>query len=70
MADPALPNVGPQVRELIEAAGITGNVDQITEILATGIRLGQDGTDRLDLKITAAFGTPAARCCTTESCSP
>ncbi len=54
MADTALPNVGPHIRELIGAAGITGNVDQITEILATGIRLGQDGTDRLDLKIASA----------------
>ena len=54
MADTSLPNVGPQIRELLAAAGITGNVDQIAEILSTGIRLGQDGTDRLDLKIASA----------------
>ncbi len=44
--------VADQIRELLEVAGITGNVDQIIQILATGVRLGQDGTDRLDLKIT------------------
>ena len=62
MTDPTLPDpapttsvdVGLQIRELLEAAEITINVDQITEILGTGIRLGQDGTDRLDLKITSA----------------
>src|SRR6478736_9717474 len=40
---------------LVEEIAPTANADQITEILATGIRLGaDDDVDRLDLKITNA----------------
>jgi len=42
------------LRATIDAAGITENVDLIARILATGIGLGLDGSDRLDLKITTA----------------
>ncbi|MBA3282367.1 MAG: TIGR00730 family Rossman fold protein [Acidimicrobiia bacterium] len=62
MTDPTVPDATPPpkpdvdggIRALLEAAGIKGNLDQISQILATGVRLGQDGTDRLDLKITNA----------------
>ena len=40
--------------ELVGQIAPDANVDLITEILATGIRLGLDDTDRLDLKITNA----------------
>ncbi len=58
--DPAVPAPPPEVdvdgavRRLIAEAGIEANRDQIGEILTTGVQLGQDGTDRLDLKITSA----------------
>lgn len=42
------------IRRLIADAGITDDVDLIARILATGIGLGMDATDRLDLKITSA----------------
>lgn len=62
MTDPTVPDLAPtpdagledRIRDLVVAAGISGNVDQISQILGTGVRLGQDGTDRLDLKITNA----------------
>ncbi|MCU1455520.1 MAG: Rossman fold protein family [Acidimicrobiales bacterium] len=43
-----------QVAELVEAIAPVANADQIFEILAAGVRLGRDATDRLDLKITSA----------------
>lgn len=54
--DPGLvpPTVTDQLRATIAAAGITANDDLIARILATGVGLGLDGTDRLDLKITTA----------------
>ena len=42
------------IRALIAEAGITDDVDQIYELLATGIGLGEDHTSRLDLKIAAS----------------
>ncbi|MEO6629821.1 MAG: TIGR00730 family Rossman fold protein [Aquihabitans sp.] len=39
---------------LVAAAGIDDDRDQVRQILASGVGLGQDGTDRLDLKITNA----------------
>jgi len=42
------------LRALIEEAGITADVDLVARILATGVGLGMDRTDRLDLKITSA----------------
>ncbi len=42
------------VDALVATAGVTANVDQIRQILATGVLLGQDRTDRLDLKIARA----------------
>ncbi|MFT4137337.1 TIGR00730 family Rossman fold protein [Microbacterium sp.] len=46
--------VTDDLRTLIAAAGITQNQDLVARILATGVGLGLDGTDRLDLKITSA----------------
>lgn len=46
--------VTDDLRTLIADAGITSDQDLIARILATGIGLGLDPTDRLDLKITAA----------------
>src|SRR4051794_38684889 len=40
--------------ELVEQIAPVANADQVAEILATGIRLGLDDVDRLDLKITNA----------------
>ncbi|MCU1498723.1 MAG: Rossman fold protein family [Acidimicrobiales bacterium] len=62
MTDPGAPATEPthdraideRVRALVDASGIEANRDQISEIVATGVRLGQDGTDRLDLKITSS----------------
>ena len=42
------------IRTLIADAGIETNQDLIARILATGIGLGLDDTDRLDLKIASA----------------
>ncbi len=44
--------VTDDVRALIADAGITENVDLIARILVTGVGLGLDRADRLDLKIT------------------
>lgn len=42
------------ISELVVQAGAGTNRDQITEILATAVRLAGTGADRLDLKITRA----------------
>lgn len=42
------------IRRLIADAGITQDADLIARILATGVGLGLDDSDRLDLKITSA----------------
>ncbi|CAN5786477.1 TIGR00730 family Rossman fold protein [soil metagenome] len=61
MSEPTTPatdeladDIASRIRGLLDEAGIAANRDQIAEILATGVRLGQDGTDRLDLKITSS----------------
>ncbi len=43
-----------QVAELVDASGATRHQDLLFEILASGVRLARDETDRLDLKITSA----------------
>ena len=43
-----------RIVELLDAVGATSNRDQLFEILATGVRLAGDDTDRLDLKIANA----------------
>jgi uncharacterized protein (TIGR00730 family) len=48
------PEVTEDLRRLLADAGITDNVDLVARVLATGIGLGLDGADRLDLKITSA----------------
>ena len=50
MTDP----LDDQIRALVAAAGITANSDQIRQIIATAVGMGQDRPDRLDLKITSA----------------
>jgi uncharacterized protein (TIGR00730 family) len=40
--------------ELMDAEGIRANRSLVRRILTTGVELGRDGTERLDLKITAA----------------
>ncbi len=42
------------IRRLLDDAGITTDADLIARILATGVGMGLDGADRLDLKITSA----------------
>ena len=56
MPDPSAvpPEVTDDIRALIADAGITENVDLIARILVTGVGLGLDRADRLDLKITTA----------------
>ena len=48
------PDVTQDIRSLIADAGIAEDADLIARILATGVGLGLDDTDRLDLKITSA----------------
>ncbi len=43
-----------RIVELLDAAGASGNRDQLFEILVTAVRLAGDDADRLDLKITNA----------------
>ncbi|MEW1961493.1 TIGR00730 family Rossman fold protein [Microbacterium sp. NPDC077644] len=43
-----------RIDALMDEAGVTANRTLISRILQSGIRLGQDGTDRLNLKITSA----------------
>ncbi len=42
------------IRALLGEAGVTSDQDLIARILATGVGMGLDDTDRLDLKITSA----------------
>lgn len=46
--------VADDVRAAIAAAGITRNADLIERILTTGVGLGQDDTERLNLKIASS----------------
>ncbi len=48
------PAVQSALDELLAAGGVQANRDLVRRILATGIALGSDGTDRLNLKMTAA----------------
>ncbi len=52
MSTPAVPR--QLLTEVLDAAGVTANRDQLLEILETVVRLASDGTDRLDLKIANA----------------
>ncbi|MFS0733454.1 TIGR00730 family Rossman fold protein [Microbacterium sp. 1P10UB] len=52
--NPIAPEVTEDLRRTIETAGISDNADLVARILATGIGMGLDRTDRLDLKITTA----------------
>lgn len=48
------PEVTDHIRRIIAEVGITRDADLVARILATGIGLGMDDTDRLDLKIVSA----------------
>lgn len=55
MTDAPLPDdIDTAIDALVAEAGITANRTLIRRILATGVQLGVDGTDRLDLKIASA----------------
>ena len=47
-------DVTDHIRAVIEEAGVAANADLVARILATGVGLGLDATDRLDLKIASA----------------
>src|SRR6202034_915912 len=50
-----MPDVPRQLLiDVLDAAGVTANRDQLLEMLETVVRLAWDGTDRLDLKIANA----------------
>src|SRR3977135_3841490 len=46
------PELDVRLEGLLDAAGVRANRDQLLDMLATVMRLGSDGSDRLDLKIT------------------
>ncbi len=46
------PDIDERIEGLLDAAGVQANRDQLREIVATALRLGTDGSDALDLKIT------------------
>ena len=48
------PEVTQDVRRILADAGVTENSDLVARILATGVGLGIDRADRLDLKIASA----------------
>ena len=48
------PEIDRSIEELLNAAGAHANRDQLFEILATTLRMANNGADRLDLKITNA----------------
>ncbi len=48
------PEVTEDLRRILDDAGITENTDLVARILATGVGLGLDRADRLDLKIASA----------------
>ncbi len=55
MTDATFPSaLRDDISRLVDDAGIRGNRALITRILQTGVQLGVDGTDRLDLKIASA----------------
>ena len=43
-----------RIESLLDEGGVTGNRTLITRILLAGVQLGQDRTDRLDLKIASS----------------
>jgi len=53
-AKPVPAGVTEALRSVIAEAGITENIDLVARILATGVAMGMDPADRLDLKITSA----------------
>ena len=48
------PDLDRRLVELLDAAGVETNRDQLFEILSSVVRLAQDGAERLNLKITNA----------------
>ncbi len=52
--DPEAPSLTAEASALVDRLGVVTNRDLVTEIITTAGELGQDRTDRLDLKITAS----------------
>lgn len=52
--DPAAAPIAREAADLVARLGVVSNRDLITEIITTAGEMGQDPTDRLDLKITAS----------------
>ena len=50
-----------EMDRMLHDAGITANRELIRRIIGTAIELGRDGTERLDLKITASAVTEMRR---------
>jgi uncharacterized protein (TIGR00730 family) len=48
------PELDQRLLDVLAAAGAESDVDQLFEILVSGVKLAEDGADRLDLKITNA----------------
>jgi uncharacterized protein (TIGR00730 family) len=48
------PEVDRKLDQILDEAGVAHNRDQLLAIMATAVGLGEDGTDRLDLKITSS----------------
>src|SRR3954468_16908193 len=48
------PELDQRLLDVLAAAGAESDVDQLFEILVSGVKLAGDGADRLDLKITNA----------------
>src|SRR5687768_11074261 len=48
------PDLDQRLLDILADAGATTDVDQLFEILVSGVRLAGDGAERLDLKITNA----------------
>ncbi|MEZ5137818.1 MAG: hypothetical protein R2711_03305 [Acidimicrobiales bacterium] len=46
--------IDDEIRDLLERAGVTANLELARSIVGTALALGTDGTERLDLKITAS----------------
>ena len=48
------PDLDARLHDLLDRAGATRDLDQLFEILVSGVGLAGDAADRLDLKITNA----------------
>ena len=51
---PLTPELAASIEQMLDDAGIHANRQLVRRIVTSGLLLGTDNTDRLDLKITAA----------------